>query len=215
MKRNLFVGLLGAGMMLVSAATVDAQLVNFPNYAVPSSFGMPSTFISADFGRGLNDISGKQNAFGVALGRTGIGERVNVVVGAGMVTYDPDTKYTFGGDVGVDVLGSDADVQIGVQGGVGYMSLADGYTTTSLPIGVAVKGMEAGESANFGWWFMPRLQYTRVKIADITGTSTDFGASAGASISMSSGFGIHAAVDLLAADNSSWLGGVGVHYIIN
>jgi hypothetical protein len=214
MKRSI-VGLLGLGMLLVSATAADAQLTNFPTYAVPSSFGMPTTFLSVDFGRGLNELSGKQNAFGVALGRSGMGDRVNVVVGAGMITYDPDSKYTFGGDVGIDLLAADSDVQIGVQAGVGYISIADGYSTTTVPIGVAVKGSQAGESANFGWWFMPRLQYTRASFSGLSDSSSDFGASAGASISMSSGFGIHAAIDLLAADNNVWGGGIGAHYAIN
>ena len=43
----------------------------------------------------------------------------------------------------------------------------------------------------------------------------DFGASGGASITMSSGFGINAAIDLLAASESIWTGGIGVHYVVN
>jgi len=215
MKRSFLVGFLGLGLIVASMTDAQAQLTNSPTYAVPSSFGTPASIFAASYGRGLNDISGKQNAFGLAYGRTGIADRVGVVIGANMVTYDPDSKYSFGGNVGVDLLGADADVQIGVQAGVGYISLADEVSSTNVPIGVAVKGMEAGESANFGWWFMPRLQYTRASAFGFTGSNTDFGASGGASVTMSSGFGIHAAVDLLAADESVWHGGIGVHYVID
>jgi len=215
MKRSLLVGFLGLGLMVASSTDAQAQLTNMPTYAVPSSFGMPASFFSVDYGRGLNETSGKQNAFGVAYGRTGIADRVGIVIGADMVTYDPDSKYSFGGNVGFDLLGSDADVQIGIQGGVGYISLADEVSSTNVPIGVAVQGQEAGDSANFGWWFMPRLQYTRASAFGFTDSNTDFGASGGVGITMSSGLGIHVAVDLLAADESIWGGGVGVHYVIN
>lgn len=215
MKRSLLVGFLGLGLMVASTTDAQAQLTNMPTYAVPSSFGMPASFFSVDFGRGLNEMSGKQNAFGVAYGRTGIADRVGIVIAADMVNYDPDAKYSFGGDVSVDLLGPDADVQIGVQGGVGYISLETDYSMINVPIGVAVKGQEAGESSTFGWWFMPRLHYARYSFGGFTDSSTDFGASGGASVTMSSGFGIHAAIDLLAADESVWGGGIGVHYVIN
>jgi len=215
MKRSFLVGFLGLGLMVASTTDAQAQLTNMPTYAVPSAYSMPSSFFSVDFGRGLNDISGKQNAFGVAYGRTGIADRVGIVIGADMITYDPDSKFSFGGNVGIDLLGPDADVQIGVQGGLGYLSLDTDYSTITVPIGVAVKGQEAGESSTFGWWFMPRLNYARYSFAGFTDSSTDFGASGGASITMSSGFGVHAAIDLLAADESVWGGGIGVHYVIN
>jgi len=214
MKRSILAAMVGLGLVFATSSAVEAQLTNFPHYAVPSAFGTPASFFSLDFGRGLNEMSGKQNAFGVAYGRTGIADRVGITIGAGMVNYDPDAKYTFGGNVAVDILGADSDTQIAVQGGVGYISLADQVSSTNIPIGVAVKGMQAGESMNFGWWFMPRLDYTRAKVGGLTGSNTDLGASAGASITAPGGFGVHLAIDLLAADQSVWGGGIGVHYLI-
>ncbi len=211
MKRSIIAGVLGLGLVFVSSTAVEAQLTNFPVYAVPSANGMPSSFLSVDFGRGLNDWSGKQNAFGVAYGRTGIADRVGITIGAAMVNYDPDAKYTFGGNVAVDLLEAGSDVQIAVQGGVGYISLLDDVSSTTVPVGVAVKGTE-GEA--LGWWFMPRLNYTRASAFGSTGTSTDFGASAGGSFTSAGGFGVHAAVDLLAASENIWHFGVGAHYVI-
>lgn len=214
MKRSILAAMVGFGLVLATSSSVQAQLTNFPHYAVPSAFGGPASVLSVDYGRGLNDMSGKQDAFGVAYARTGIGGRIGIGVGAGMVTYDPDSKYTFGGSVAVDMLEADSDTQIGLQGGIGYISLATDVSSINVPIGVAVKGMQAGESMNFGWWFMPRLDYTRAKAFGVTGSNTDFGASGGLSVTTPSGLGVHLAVDLLAADNSIWTGGVGVHYLI-
>lgn len=211
MKRSIFAAVVALGLVVVSTTTAEAQLTNFPNYAVPSAMGNPSSFVAASFGRGLNDWSGKQNAFGLFVGRTGLADRVGVVAGVGMVNYDPDAKYTFGGAVAVDMLAADSDVQIAVQGGVGYISLATDFSTTSVPIGVAVKGSQ-GES--MGWWFMPRLNYSRLSTPIGSGSSTDFGASAGGSFTSTGGFGVHAAIDLLAAGENVWHFGVGAHYLI-
>jgi 3D (Asp-Asp-Asp) domain-containing protein len=43
---------------------------------------------------------------------------------------------------------------------------------------------------------------------------TDFGASGGLGFTTASGFGVHAAIDLLAADPNIWTLGAGVHYVI-
>lgn len=215
MNRSAFAAVVGLGMMFLSSTAIEAQIHNFPNYAVPSAFGAPSSLIGATYGRGLNTFSGEQNAFGIFAGRTGISDRVGVVVGGGMIDLDPDSKFAFGGAIGVDVLGAEAETQIGIQGGIGYFSPADDVSMMSFPIGVAVKGSVPGESASFGWWFMPRLDIQRASVLGFSATNTDLGASAGGSINLASGFGIHAAVDLLAASESIWFGGVGVHYTIN
>lgn len=217
MKRSILAAMVGLGLALVSTTDAAAQLHNFPNYAVPSSFGMPSSVFSVDYGRGLNDngMFAKRNAYGVAYARTGIGERVNVAVGAGMVDLAVDNKYTFGGALGFDILDADSDTQIALQGGLGYMSIADQVSSLNIPIGVAVKGTQPGESMNFGWWFMPRLDMNRASAFGVSNTNTDIGASAGVSLTTASGFGVHVAADLLAADQSVWTGGVGLHYVVN
>jgi hypothetical protein len=176
---------------------------------------MPSSVIGATYGRGLTEASGEMNAFGVFVGRTGMGDRFGVVAGVAMLPdIEPDSKYAFGGSLGVDLLGPDADTQIGIQGGIGYFSPAEDFSIMSFPIGVAVKGTQGSESTSMGWWFMPRLDIQRASALGTSSTNTELGASAGGSINMASGFGIHAAVDLLAADESIWMGGIGIHYAI-
>lgn len=214
MKRSAIAVAIGFGLAL-AAAPADAQLVNFPNYATPSAFGTPSSFIAASYGRGLNDDSGKQNAFGVFVGRTGLADRVTVTAGAGMVDLDPDSKYTFGGAVGVDVLDADATTQVSVQGGIGYMSLATDVSVMNFPIGLAIKKNIPGESANIALWAMPRLDISRASNPITSNTNTELGISGGVSFTTPGGIGVHAALDVLAADASAMIGGVGVHYVIN
>jgi hypothetical protein len=199
--------------LTLAAAPADAQLVNFPVMAVPT--GAPSTFFGASFGRGLNEESGKQNAFGAFVGRSGLGQRVSVVAGVGMVNYEPDAKYTFGGDVAVAVLDADAETQVSVQGGIGYMSIATDVSTMNFPIGVAIRTTVASDSGNLGLWAMPRLNIARAKFGSLSDTSSDLGVSGGVSFTTSGGFGVNAALDVLAADASAMLAGVGVHYVVN
>jgi len=214
MRHTIRTAMVGLGLLIASTTAVEAQLVNMPTRALPSSFGNPSSSVAAFYGRGLNDASGKQNAYGLAYARTGLGDRVNVGISGAMVDLDPDSKFTFGGNVGVDLLGGDASTQISLQGGVGYLSLADQVSTTNVPVGVAVRGRVEG-GATLGWWFMPRLNYTRASVLGLTGSATDLGASAGLDVTTSSGFGVNAALDLLASDpDAVWLFGIGAHYVI-
>jgi hypothetical protein len=200
--------------LILASAPADAQLINFPHYATPST-ATPSSFIAASYGRGLNEDSGKQNAFGVSVGRTGISNRVTVTAGVGMVNYDPDAKYTFGGNVGDDVLEQGATTQVSVQGGVGYISLATDFSLMNFPIGVAIKTTMEGESANIGLWAMPRVDIMRGSAFGVSSTNTDLGVSGGVSITTPGGIGFHAALDVLAADPSAMVGGAGVHFVIN
>ena len=211
MKRSAIAIALGFGFAL-AAAPADAQLVNFPTIGLPT--GAPSTFVAAQFGRGLNDTSGKTNAFGAFIGRTGIADRVTVAAGVGMINYDPDAKYTFGGTAAIAVTAPEAATAISVQAGLGYLSLATDFSTMNIPIGVAVRRTIASDSGNLGIWAMPRLNMTRVTVLGTTGSSTDFGVSGGAAFTTSGGFGFHAALDMLATDPSAVVGGVGVHLMI-
>ena len=216
MKRPATALAFGLGMVLMTAASADAQLWFFPDYAVPSAFGTPSSFVAGTYGRGLNDVSGKLNAYGLIVGRTGLGERISVMAGAGLID-DVESEWTIGGSVGVDVLEADATTQLSVQGGVGWLDvdfLGETLTTLRFPIGVALKRRIEGESASVTPWVMPRLNISRVSGLGSSDTEADFGASAGVGVTMTSGFGLHAALDVLAANSTVWFVGVGAHYVI-
>ena len=211
MKR---ISVLTIGLALIAAVPAQAQLANFPVYAQPS--GDPATYLGLTYGRGMNDASLKQDAYGAFVGRTGVGGRASIFAGLGMLDVDPDAQWSFGGGVGVDVLPAGGSAQVGIQAGVGYMSFDVGTASVStmhFPIGVALKGMIEGPTANVSPWVMPRLSILRISNGT-SETTTDFGASGGVALTLPSGLGFHTALDVLAADEAEWLIGVGVHYMI-
>jgi hypothetical protein len=218
MNRAFFVGrglILAVG--LVAAATpAQAQLTGIVNYAVPVGGEMPATHLVGEYGRGLNEDSGKLNAFAVAAGRTGVGGRGSIFVGASMLDAPIESEYSFGVVGAVGVTQPTAPTQISVQAGVGYSSPADGVTIWTVPVGVALQGSSAQGSGTFGYWVMPRIHMSRVAIDGFDSEmETNFGASGGAGFTTASGFGFHAALDWLSVDGGSPLGlGAGVHYMI-
>lgn len=210
MKR---ISVLTMGLAMLAAVPVQAQLTNFPVYAQPT--GAPATYVGATYGRGLNDASGKTDAYGAFVGRTGIGQRASIFAGLGMLDLDPDSEWTFGGGVAVDLLPAGGSAQVALQGGIGYFSPVDDASNLHFPIGVALKGNIEGPTATVVPWVMPRLSINRAKVGDISDTSTDFGVSGGVAFTLPGGFGAHTALDLLAVDpDNQWLLGVGVHYMI-
>jgi hypothetical protein len=199
------------GLMML-ALPVEAQLFNFPTYSNPSAYGMPGTFIAATYGHGMNDASGKLDAYGAAIGRTGLGGRFSIVGAAGLIDA-VESEVTFGGTVGVDLLPATGSTQISAQAGVGYFS-PGGVTFTHFPIGVALKTQIAGPTATVTPWVMPRVDIQRASASGVSATDTEFGVSAGFGVTLPSGFGVHSALDLLAEDTSVWVLGVGVHYVM-
>ena len=210
MKR---ISVLTIGLAMIAAVPVEAQLFNFPVQALPSAGDAPATLLAASYGRGLNEDSGKLDAYGAFIGRTGIGGRATVAVGAGMIDA-AESEWTFGGAVGVDVMPAGGSAQVSIQTGVGYFSPATDVSGLHIPIGVALKGNIEGPTATVVPWIMPRLSVLRSSIGDLSDTSTEFGASGGVAFTMPSGFGAHTSLDLTASDPSVWLLGVGVHFMV-
>jgi hypothetical protein len=203
---------------LVAAATpAQAQLAGIVNYALPVGGEMPATHLVGEFGRGLNEDSGKLNAFAVAVGRTGVGGRGSVFAGASMLDAPLESEYSFGAIGAVGVTQPTAPTQISVQAGVGYMSPADGVTQWTVPVGIALqRSMPQASGAAFSYWVMPRVHMMRQSIEGFDSEmETRFGASGGVGFTTASGFGVHAALDWLSVEGGSPLGlGAGVHYMI-
>ena len=86
---------------LLIATPAVAQLHNFPVYARGQGPSEGSTFVAVTGARGLNDNSGKQNAFALSAGR-GM-ERVSFAGHAGYVASDTD-ELTLAASVGVHLL---------------------------------------------------------------------------------------------------------------
>jgi len=103
---------------------------------------------------------------------------------------------------------------VSVQTGIGYISLATDVNMMNFPIGVALKANMAAGSGSFTPWVMPRVHLSRAKVLGFSSTNTDFGASGGASFTTAGGFGLHAAIDIMATDPSVTTFGVGAHLMV-
>jgi len=218
MNRVFYAGFLTVG--LIAAATpAQAQLAGIVNYALPVGGEMPTTHLVGEFGRGLNEDSGKLNAFAVAAGRTGVGGRGSVFLGASMVDAPVESQYSFGAVGAVGVSQPTSPTQISVQAGIGYMSVEQpvvgDVTYWSIPIGIALGRSMAQGAGSLNYWVMPRVHLSRASAEGIDSEmETDFGASGGLGFTAAGGFGVHAAIDLLAQDPNIFTLGAGVHYVI-
>jgi hypothetical protein len=207
MKRTLVLTL---GLLTATAVSVEAQLAFFPVDALPS--GSAATFFGATYGRGMNDASLKLDAYSAFIGRSGIGNRATLAAGVGMIDFPAEGEWTYGAALGIDVLPAGGSAQLSVQTGLGYFSPVTDASTMHIPVGLALKGMIEGPTADVAPWVMPRVSILRASVGDVSDTSTDFGVSGGVMVTLPNGFGVHTSVDVLAADATQWLLGVGVHY---
>lgn len=200
------------GTLALFASPALAQMLGNPTYFSPKA-GVGLT-IAADYGRGLNDASGKTNYFG---GRATLGlPMVAITVGAGSVKPSGGvSQVSFGGDVGVKVLkGPAVPVTVSVQAGAGYSSKS-GTKTLHVPAGVALAFNVKSPGASVEPWVAPRVDYLSVKVGTISANQTKFGASGGVNVGVPSGIGFHVAVDYLnVSGGSPFLVGAGVHYAI-
>lgn len=202
---------LGFCFLLIAAVPASAQLWFFPDYAVPSATSGPSTFVAGTYGLGLNDASGKLDAFGAVVGRSG--ESASFMGGLGLVTGGGDDEITLGGAVGVDIVRGES-VTLAVNGGLGYFGPGDS-SFWRFPIGIAIKGFAQSPEAAIAPWIMPRLNIVRGSVGGFSSTNTDLGASAGVGFTFPSGFGVHTALDVVFSDpDQVWQFGVGGHYTI-
>ena len=196
-------------------ATAQAQMIGNPVYFSPKhGIGLS---IQGDYGRGLNDASGKTNYFG---GRVTLGLPIVTVSAGGGLLDAVENDVTFGGNVSVNVLSAPLlPVAIALQAGAGYVSQGS-LTTLSVPIGAALALKPPTPGLNVELWVAPRVQITRVSNGS-SATDTRFAASAGVNLGLPTGLGLHAAVDytyvsgaggLSSSDLSPFLIGVGIHY---
>jgi hypothetical protein len=204
---------LAAGVLTALAATapISAQMWFFPDYALPSAAGAPSTWVAGTYGRGLNDDSGKIDGFGLVVGRAG--ETVSFLGGVGQGRSEGDSETTLGGAIGFDFARGES-LTVGAQGGIGWFG-TDGFDAFRIPIGVSFKGRIESPSATIAPWAMPRLNIRYFTSDSDSQTETDLGASGGVSFTFPGGFGIHTALDVLFADESEPVSfGIGAHYVI-
>lgn len=195
------------------ASPALAQMLGNPVYFSPKqAVGLT---IAGDYGRGLNDNSGKTNYFG---GRATLGlPMVAITAGVGSAKASVgDALMSFGGDVAVKVLkGPMVPVTVSLQAGLGYNS-ESGVKTMHIPVGAALAFNVKSPGASVEPWVAPRLDMMRVSAGGASATDTNIGASGGVNVSMPSGLGFHVAADYIAVSGAApILVGLGVHYNIN
>ena len=195
MRKTRFVFSIAVAALLVATPAMG-QLLNYPITALPAGDADGAISIGAGWGRGLNEDSGKLNAFGVGITRAM--ETVSYSV-AGV--YVNSSDIGLGGRLAYNGLAEN----IGIQGGIEWKS-PDSGTELNLPIGISISG--ASESVRYS--VMPRVQFTRTS-GTTTTTETDFGVSAGIGFATEGGVGFGLSGDWVSG-TSSILVGAAVYY---
>ena len=197
MRKTGFVFSIAVAALLVATPAMG-QLLNYPITALPAGDADGATSIGAGWGRGLNEDSGKLNAFGVGITRA-----------AETVSYSVAGVYVNSSDIGLGgrLAYNGLAENIGIQGGIEWKS-PDAGTQLNLPIGISISG--ASESVRYS--VMPRVQFTRTS-GTTTTTETDFGVSAGIGFATEGGVGFGLSGDWVSG-TSSILVGAGVYYAL-
>ena len=188
-----------AVVALLVATPAMGQLLNYPITALRAGDADGATSIGAGWGRGLNEDSGKLNAFGAAVTRA-----------AETVSYSVAGAYVNSSDIALKgTLAYNALAEnIGIQGGIEWKS-PDAGTQMNFPIGISFSG--GSESVTYS--VMPRVQFTRTSASSATTTDTDFGASAGIGFVTEGGVGLALSGDWVSG-TSSILVGAAVYYAL-
>ena len=207
---------------LLVATPALGQLLEFPVYSLPAGDADGATFAGVTFARGINDNSGKQNAFGGGIGRAM--ERVSFIGLVGYVASETE-EVTLGANVALNLpMPTDSPIQLSVQGGVGWASIdgiPDNTTWLSVPVGLVLQTPPSDAATQVRPWVMPRYNFRRASTGGTSLTDRNFGASAGVSVNTEAGIGFHVAFDLQREDpldtgisSSAFVFGAGVHYRI-
>lgn len=215
---------LAAVVGLVAAHPAAAQLAGLPVYFSPK--GGTGFTLSADYGRGLNVDSGKNNAF---AGRVALGVS-NFQIGLGVGVVNPEISPTLGrenqlnyaGHVAVRIIGGALiPVAVSLQAGVGYLKqeivsgpLLVDSKLLSVPLGIGIGLNLPTPGFSFEPWVAPRVQITRADIGGLSGTETDLGVSGGINLAFLMGLGLHVGFDWINASTTSKPStiGIGLHY---
>ena len=195
MRKTRFVFSIAVAALLVATPAMG-QLLNYPIVALPAGDADGATSIGAGWGRGLNEDSGKLNAFGAAVTRA-----------TETVSYQLAGAYVNSSDIALKgTLAYNALAEnIGIQGGIEWKS-PDAGTQLNFPIGISFSG--GSESVTYS--VMPRVQFTRTS-GTTTTTDTNFGASAGIGFVTEGGVGLGLSGDWVSG-TSSILVGAAVYY---
>ncbi len=197
MKRTL--GFIAVAALVAGSVTpASAQLWNFPVVATPNALfagGGPTVGIYGLYGRGLNDDSGKLDAFG---GAAVLGLNRFAIKAGAMSVRNGSSEITFAGQIEAGLFAPEGSpVAISAFAGFGTLN---NVISTNIPFGLAIgiaPPMEGGTQVTiFG---AARGQMTKI---DSPGASNEFGfgGSGGVGVVLPMGIGFGAAVDFLSID---------------
>ena len=224
MKR--FIGAIAvvALAMGLVAESASAQLAGNPVYAINPGVGVT---LNADFGKGLNDESGKGKFYG---GRAVLGvPMVSFWVGGGLVDDNnplTDNEVALAGGAAINLIKAPIlPVALTLQAGGGTIGCGDDCSNLNLVVGPAIKINVPTPGVGIEPWVMPRVHRSRRRYDEETVVQTGLGVSGGVSINLPMGFGIHGIVDcshftatasgeLSAPGGMPLSAGIGIHYAI-
>lgn len=188
---------LGAVVALGSVATpAAAQLHSLPVYTSPK--GGTGISVFADYGKGLNDESGKSRTLAA---RAVVGLAV-LQLGAGIGTVNPEiagerqSNFQWMGTAAIRVIGGGVmPLAVNIQAGYGRVELAQDSAEVNIPISIGVGFSPPLPGFSFELWAAPRYSIRDVKIGDLSISQNGFGVSAGVHVGFSMGLGVHGALD--------------------
>jgi hypothetical protein len=186
---GLVVAFLGVG------GTASAQLTNVPIYANPSVSGI---HIAGDASFGMNDESGKHEAF---AGRVTVTlSKLLLGAGLGYVDFDnADGETTWMGSLGYRLVGSGGSLlNVSLQAGAGFVStdsLVNQLKRTDIPIALGIGLHLPIPVIGIEPWIAPRYTFRWLSQGGESSNRNHFGFSVGADVTLPLGIGAQIAGD--------------------
>ncbi len=195
----------GAALLLaVLAQPAAAQLNSMPVLYSPK--GGTGFTLYGDFGKGMNDESRKNTAFGAhaVLGVSAISLGVGVgTVIAGIGGLD-ENSFQWMGMAAFRILGGGVlPAALTVQAGYGRLAPNDTTAEVNIPVGIGISVSAPIPGFTLELWGAPRFNVRRVTVNDATETQTGFGLSAGINVGFSIGLGGYVAMDWVSLSDES------------
>jgi hypothetical protein len=177
---------LGALALAFMGSEASAQFAFMPlDYSIaPAGVGA-----TVQYGRGLNDESGKQNSLSGAVTFGGSSFFAGAGVGyAGAFGDNKAEQINFGGKVGFKLpLAPGGPLTVAPVAGVNYWSNGDAdLNVLTVPVGVTLAFMPPSAGASIQPFVTPYFSYTRSSDSGVSGSETAFAAAGGLKI----GFGM-------------------------
>ena len=195
----------GAALLLATLAQpAAAQLNSMPVFYSPK--GGTGFTLYGDFGKGMNDESGKNTAFAA---RAVLGVSA-LTFGAAVGTVNADfggvdeNSFQWMGMAAFRILGGGVlPAALSVQAGYGRLAPSDTTAEVNIPVGLGVSVSAPIPGFTLELWGAPRFNVRRVTVNDATETQTGFGLSVGINVGFSIGLGGYVALDWVSLSDES------------